>query len=211
MNQSQIDELYKLKELFDAGILTQEEMQAQKNKILSESQESTHDELKKEVEEHVDNLTTTKEAAEIKPSMDDFSKSKPEDKFNWKPLLITSTIFIIIIFIIFLVIGTSPSSDIQDKHTNLYNETEKEYDITDSRYNDHENSEYNYEKANYDRDNFDRNYEQYDNQYRNNELEQSSQPISPQDRGAGRGVGTATVNSSYNTTGREPRRVGGRY
>ena len=48
MNQSQIDELYKLKELFDAGILTQEEMQAQKNKILSESQESTHDELKKE-------------------------------------------------------------------------------------------------------------------------------------------------------------------
>ena len=128
MTQEQIDKLQELKKLFDAGILTQEEMQAEKAKILGTGSNEPYQEPSKEKSAVV--VGEPKEAIEEKPTI--VNNTVGASNGNKKRNILLGAIAGILVLILIIAFATSRNSSTSPEKEYIYANS----DVNESIYND---------------------------------------------------------------------------
>lgn len=130
MTQEQIDKLQELKKLFDAGILTQEEMQAEKAKILGTGSNEPYQEPSQEKSAVV--VGEPEEAIEEKPTVVNNTVVEEASNGTKKRNIILGVIAGILVLILIIAFATSRNSSTSPEKEYIYANS----DINESIYND---------------------------------------------------------------------------
>ena len=128
MTQEQIDKLQELKKLFDAGILTQEEMQAEKAKILGTGSNEPYQEPSKEKSAVV--VGEPEEAIEEKPTI--VNNAVEASNGTKKRNIILGVIAGILVLILIIAFATFRNSSTSPEKEYIYANS----DVNESIYND---------------------------------------------------------------------------